>query len=272
MLCSSFAVAVTLATVAGPQSSLPAHLAAWERAMAATTNFYCPKLTLARRNTVAKTTTISTGSFLAMKPDRVRFRLIPQAKKTTKADPNNYFAYIITGDALWEYTGETKKIVEFRFVPGENADGAAPWTDPERWLTSALARVYSGLTTHPVFAVAAGQFEPGQLTERFHVRVVKEDKHYVYLELRPRNPAEQDRYKKLVVALMLPGEGHKPYVPAQVRVVTADGQEIEDWRFENGVVNATGVAAAQFQYVKPPDGWTVVKLPPGAPAKDAPAK
>ncbi|OWK37545.1 TIGR03009 domain-containing protein [Fimbriiglobus ruber] len=262
MSCPSFVVAVAIATVVGPQSSLPAHLAAWEKAMAETTIFHCARLTLTHRNMVLRKETKSVGSFQALKPDCVRLRVAQTMKPDGLEDPNNYTAYVVTRDVMWEYNGTAKIVKEFRLNwdgpvgPPPPGSAGAPWRIKQSW----WYRLFFGMKDHIVNSLTVGQFGPGELTKRFQVRLLREDRHYLYLQLNPRWTEDQERYDHIIVALIKPGDARPAFAPACIALRQETGDS-EEWLFENVTVNTDNVRRSDFDYVPPPKDWKVEKVP-----------
>jgi TIGR03009 family protein len=213
---------------------LDAHLVEWEKRMAGAKNLWA-EVALKRTDAVFKKDTNYTGTALCMKPNLARLRL-DNAGDPTKVD---YEAFICDGKAVYAYNGVQKTITQFD-IP-QNQPGA----------DNLMLDFLAGMKAKDV-------------KERFDVAPANTDEHYVYLDIKPRRPADQREFARLVLALY--GSGPKTakwaYLPAQVNVYKPNGDE-EQWRFTDPKVDVPGVDAKAFQFAEIKDkGWTFQKAPP----------
>jgi TIGR03009 family protein len=245
---------LTLAAILfAPQ--LAVHLAAWEKQAHGVTSFQAD-FTLTRKDPVFRKESRYSGSVLGLSAGSARVRL------TNDADPNDYEAYICDGRSLYAYSGLTKTVTEFRLPP--------PGLPPKA-PGGLFERIARGLCLPEWFAVRlVSGATAKEAAKRFDVSLVKEDEHYVYLDLRPRSSADRLDMERARVALHGPGvkPPRVPYSPAEVLVVMKNG-DTEHWRFTDVKVNLPEVDEKAFQYVEVP-GFILKKAP--APGGEGPRR
>jgi TIGR03009 family protein len=227
----------------GPQASPPppaapaadpkldAHLGEWEKKMQGLVNFRT-EFTLTRKEPVFNKERTYNGQVLCMKPNFAILRLDNVANK------DDYEAYVCNGQAIYEYNGLQKTITEWKLNPNPGAGGG----------DNLMLDFLSGMK-----AAAA--------KERFQITLFKEDAHYVYLDIRPRLPKDQQEFVQARFALFGPNTPF-PYLPAQM-YLAKPGDDTEVWKFTNPQTNIPGVNAGHFQF-KPVPGFEVKKAPPQA--------
>lgn len=227
--------------------ALVAHLQAWERVMAGTTNFYT-ECGLTRKNLIRKQETRYTGSIMCLKPNLARMRLDEKPDPGEKPDPNGYTAYISTGRAVYEYDGLQKKVTEYLLPNG-------------------------GVGDNLLLTFISGTMRANDIARRFDLKLTKEDQHYVYLDVFPRETRDKAEFEKLTLVLFgrnVPNPA-AAYLPAMVVMRRNNGQEEEVWEFTRPRVNVEGIKPTDFQFVPPPKDWKVERAqvpaepPPGQP-------
>jgi TIGR03009 family protein len=204
-----------------------AHLAEWEKVMSAAANFYCNDLTKVTRNKVHKTERSYTGQVMCMKPNLARLRIEAKPAVGQKADPNDYATYISTGQAVYEYDGLARVVTEIKLTSG-------------------------GVGDNLLLEFMSGSLKAADVVQRFDLKLLPEDKNYIYLEIRPRQDRDRVEFQTLTLVLFQPTVPGRGYLPAMVRIVKPNGQEEEDWTFPTPSVNVKGIEAKHFEYVPIP--------------------
>lgn len=234
----------TLAAFLAVASTDPAvldHLKKWEAATKAT-NTLAAEVALATTNPLTRKTSEFAGNVLYQKPNLARVRL---DRRRDKPDPNDYVAYIRTGREVFEYDGLAKVVTEYRLRGGSVRLG--PFT----------IRLKS-----PPFDFIDGTVTAEKLVTRLEVtRPREDDPNYVYLVLRPRSAKDRTEFDSLRLVLYGPKVAAPltPYLPRTLVFRRSNGSE-ERWDLTNPVVNGT-MDTRHFEFVTPPDGWKVNKVP-----------
>lgn len=220
------------APAAPPQldPKLVAHLLAWEKEMKLVDKF-AVEATLTKTNLVTKRDEKKAGSIWVMKPNLARMNIKKVPTPGDKDNPNDFDAFICTGKMLYHYDGALKTVTEISL--GTNGAG-----------NNLLLDVMSGMTAQ-------------QLVNRFEVALLKEDKNYVYLEVKPRNAEDKSDFETMTLVLCSPTVQGRAYMPRMVQFKKANGQEVESWDFPDPKVNPAGMKAGDFVYQAPPTGWRV---------------
>jgi TIGR03009 family protein len=198
-------------------------LTEWEKVMAAATNFYCPDVQLVRRNTIHKREKAYTGNVMCLKPNLARMRIEAKPAPGQKADPNEYEAYISTGKAVYQYDGVAKEVTEIKLAQG-------------------------GVGDNLLLEFMSGSLKASEIMSRFDLKLLPEDKHYIYLEIRPRQPRDKVEFQTLTLVLFQPTVPGRGYLPAMARILKPNGQDVEDWTFPTPSVNVKGMDPKFFQY------------------------
>jgi TIGR03009 family protein len=237
--------------VVNPQ--LTVHLAAWEKQAQGWTKFRA-EFTVTKKDGVFRTERQYTGSILGQPPGRVVLRL------ENVADKAEHEAYVCDGQFLYEYSGITKTVTEYRLPKPGSAR-------PEGEGNRLLAFLRGQLTFEPaeslVFRMLSGAITK-EVGTRFDTSLFKEDERYVYLDLWPRLPKDQQEMERVRVALY--GPDVKPpqvsYTPASMFVLRPNG-DTETWAFTEVKVNLPGVDEKVFRPLQVP-GFTPGKprVPP----------
>jgi TIGR03009 family protein len=184
------------------------------------------------------------GSVLCMKPNLARMRL------ANVADSKDYEAIICDGKSVFFYSGLEKAITEFK-LPAGAGPGASD---------NLLIDFLSGMTAQAV-------------KQRFQISLYNEDANYVYLDIKPLQPKDQQEFEMARFALFGPNvpKPNVPYLPVAVYLVKPNGDS-ESWRFTEPKTNLPGVDAKLFQFedvpgfqrkTAPPAG----QAPPGQPMR-----
>ena len=219
---------------------LMAHLRNWETVMKSADNFYA-EVKVARENKVRKSKTDLVGSIMCKKPGQARMRLEDVVTPGTKPDPFSYIAYIATGKAVWEYSGYDKLVTETRLPEGETSKG------------NMLLDFLSG-------AVSADE-----AVKRFSIKLLKDDTHYVYLELTSLTDDDKVDFSVMKMVFFKNLPGLPAYLPRQVILTKPNGQEEEVWNFDKVGINVPGIKPEYFTPAPVDPGWKYVK-------QDAPRK
>lgn len=223
------------------------HLRNWETVMKSAETLYA-ELKVTRENKVRKSKNDLSGSVMCKKPGQARMRLEDVVTPGVKPDPFAYLAYIATGKAVWEYSGYDKLVTETLLPEGEKSKG------------------------NILLDFLSGSVGADDAMKRFSIKLLKEDAHYVYLEL--TSVLDEDKVDfsvmKLVVFKNVPGL--PAYLPRQIILTKGNGQEEEVWDFIKVGINVNGIKPEYFIPAPVEPGWKYVKqnapkrnLPAGAP-------
>ncbi|OWK37951.1 hypothetical protein FRUB_07071 [Fimbriiglobus ruber] len=220
---------------------LRGHLDGWEKAMKGAASF-STECTLERKNLLLKKTTASKGSIWCLKPNMARMRLDAVAPPGAPPNPNNYTAYICTGTSVFEYDGTAKMLKEYKLAANGLGDNL-------------LLEFMSGAITAQV-AIA-----------RFDLKLLKDDQHYIYIELKSRLPRDKAEFDTMILVLFKPTVPNMGYLPRTVVMRKNNLQEEEAWDFPKPAVNLPGITDKDFKPVAPPKDWKFeqVSVPQAAP-------
>jgi TIGR03009 family protein len=249
-VCLAAAVAITAAPMPMHLESLAVHLDGWKKVMQRADNFYCKDVTKVCENRITKKTSAWIGEIMCRKPDQLRIRLETKPAPGRQADLNDYVAYIGTGREVYEYDGNARVVTEYKLAGGDA--NASPIL---HFLTSAL------VVENRVFDPLSGALRP-DADGRFEIKLMRQDKNYVYLDFVPRLPRNKAEYQSINLVLYKPVHRKQAYLPAHIRIVRPDGNQLEDWSFRDPVVNVKEIGPGSFKYVEPPTGWKVQRLSP----------
>jgi len=221
---------------------LMGHLRNWETVMKSAENFYA-EVKVTRENKVRKSKTDLIGSIMCKKPGQARMRLEDIVVPGTKPDPFSYIAYIATGKAVWEYSGYDKLVTETRLPEGEKSKG------------------------NMLLEFLSGAISADEAVKRFSIKLLKEDTHYIYLELTSLTDEDKVDFSvmKMVFFRNLPTMPGRAYLPRQVILMKPNGQEEEVWNFDVVGINVQGIKPEYFTPAPVEQGWKYVK-------QDAPRK
>src|SRR5207237_271676 len=101
----------------------------------------------------------------------------------------------------------------------------------------------------------SGAMTAADVAQRFEMKLVKEDQFYIYLEVKPTLPKDQQEFDSLILVLFNAGVKGLDYLPAKVRMTRGNNQEVEEWTFKQPMPNAAGIKKEDFKYVEPPKEW-----------------
>jgi TIGR03009 family protein len=224
--------------LAQPADSLAQHLAAWEARQKQVKNLSA-ECTLVKKNLLHRKESIFTGSIQCMKPNlaRLQFR--------DKANPANEFTHLLDGKSAYEFDGAARRVTEYRLP---TADPLAP----------------RGADDDVLRAFISGSLTASEAAKRFELRLLKEEKFYIHIEVKPRRPKDLQEFESMTLVLFGPKTAASglDYLPAVVVLRSNNGQSEEMWTFDHEkiVVNSDKVTAESFKFVAPP-GWQVVLAP-----------
>jgi TIGR03009 family protein len=234
-----------VAPVAAPADpKLDAHLAAWEKNMGDLTNF-AVKLNLTRTVAPLGDERKYSGQVLMMKPNFAILRLNNDSDKTGA----DYEAFICNGKAVYEYNGLAKTITEWKLPD--------PKVNPAAATDNLMLDFLSGMKAK-------------DSKDRFTLALFKEDKNYVYLDVKPVLGKDKAEFQQLRMALYGPGTKW-PYLPAQVYMVKPNGDS-ELWKFTEPQTNLPNINAGVFQPQKVPGFEFREGKPPAPPPMGRPGE
>lgn len=211
---------------------LDGHLAQWERKMGGVSNFRT-EIELTRTEAVFKKKTNFTGVVLCMKPNFAILRL-DNANDAKKID---YEAYQCDGKNLYVFDGLKKTVTRVKLEQNQGVDN--------------------------VMLDFLGGMKAADVKKRFDIKLFQEDANYVYMDIKPLQPADQREFKQIRMALYKdsPATAKWAYLPAQVFLLKPSG-DTEEWKFSKTELEIPGVKGELFAFTKAPAGFEL---------KDAPA-
>jgi TIGR03009 family protein len=220
--------------------ALMAHLQGWDKVMQSATNFYA-KFNLQRKvsKPFPKVTQYS-GSMICLKPNLARMRMDIKPAAGQEAGPNDYEAYICSGKAVFHYEGPSQTVTVYPIT--------------------------NGVGENLLIEMMSGQLRATDVVRRFDGKILKQDQHYLYLELLPKLPRDKSEFNSMTLVLFqptLPGVG---YLPRTVVVRKDNGNQEEIWDFPEPATNVQGVKPDAFDYVPPAKGWKVQQMQTPQPA------
>jgi TIGR03009 family protein len=228
---------------AQPDPKLDAHLKEWEKRMGGVIN-YSADIELVRTDAVFKKERKYGGGpknnsrVLCMKPNLAILRL------ENATNPVDYEAFICTGQHVYEYSGLQKTVTEYTLAPG-----AGPGASDNLMLD-----FLSGMKAEDV-------------KKRFNITLFKEDQYYVYLDIKPILPKDQQEFTHVRFALYGPATKFA-YLPAHVWMMKPS-QDTELWKFTNPQTDLQGITKDVFKYTPVP-GWEFKRAPAGPPTPGQP--
>jgi TIGR03009 family protein len=170
---------------------------------------------------------------MCLKPNMARMRLEGKPAPGQKADPNDYVAYICTGQEVYEYDGNAKVVTVYKLNNG-------------------------GVGDNLILEFMSGALKARDVVQRFDLKLLKQDQNYAYLEIKPRLPRDQAEFESMILVLFqpnLPQAGHLAYLPRTVVMRKRDQEET--WDFPQPTVGAQGITKDHFKFVPVPKelGW-----------------
>jgi TIGR03009 family protein len=216
---------------------LKAHLVGWEKVMHNAANFYT-ECALTRKDLLHRRELAFTGSIMCMKPNMARMRIDKKPAAGQKPDPNNYQAYICTGQAVYEYEGIAKTVTKYP--------------------------LNKGIGENLLLEFISGSLKADDVIRRFDLKLLKQDKNYVYLQIRPRQPRDKMEFEVMTLVLFQPGVPKMGYLPRTVVMRKNNGQDEEVWDFPEPRVNLPPdqIKREYFQFVQPGKDWKVQQAQP----------
>lgn len=207
-------------------ADLQKHLLAWEKRTVALQTLYttCEREV---KNAVTQKTATYSGAIRCMKPNLAYLRIDNAVKK------DDFAAYICDGKNVYEYSGADKTMKQHPIPAGGKGNVG----------DNLLLEFMSGAMT------------AADIAQRFQLKLIQEDKNYVYLDVKPTIAKDQQEFDSLVLVLFNAGVNGWDYLPAKVRMTRNNNQEIEEWTFKQPMPNAAGIKKEDFKYVEPPKDW-----------------
>lgn len=229
---------------AAPQldPKLLAHLNAWEAVMRGANNFYA-EVTRVRKDTILKREKTAGGSVMCQKPNLAVMRLETRPPAGQKPDPLDYEAYICTGKEIYSYDGPVKTV-------------------------SVIPLRGTGVGDNLLLEFMSGTLKANDVIQRFDLKLLQEDKYYVYLEIGAKLPKDRAEFRTMILVLHrpdIPNKANLAYLPRTVVMRKNNGQEEETWDFPSPLINVK-IDPSAFQYVRPPQDWKVQQAPGTPPA------
>lgn len=218
---------------------LDGHLAQWEKKMGGVSNFRTV-INLTRTEDTFKKKTNFTGVVLCMKPNFAILRL-DNANDEKKID---YEAYQCDGKTLYVFDGLKKTVTRVKLQQNQGVDN--------------------------VMLDFLGGMKAADVKRRFDIKLFQEDANYVYLDIKPLQPADQREFKQIRMALYKdgPATAKWAYLPAQVFLLKPSG-DTEEWKFSETQIDIAGVKPELFAFTKAPAGFEL-KDAPATPVGGAP--
>jgi TIGR03009 family protein len=210
--------------------NLQNHLKEWEKRTSIMQTLYteCEREV---KNTLTQKSSQYKGAIRCMKPNLAYLRIDNLAKK------EDFQAYICDGRFVYAYQGIDKKMMTRAIPPGgKNNVG-----------DNLLLEFMSGVMT------------AGDVALRFQLALLKEDQHYVYIQVVPTLKKDQQEFESMILVLFSGNVKGVEYLPAKVQMKNQNGQEVEEWTFKQPLINPAGIKAADFVYIKPPSDWKIEK-------------
>jgi TIGR03009 family protein len=226
---------VPVIPVANPQAAfaklpvnLQNHLAAWEKKTSSLKTFYteCEREV---KNTLKQKTVNYTGAIRCMKPNLAYLRI----DNTNPAKKDDFAAYICDGKDVFEYSGAEKTMRQHPIPPGGKGNVG----------DNLLLEFMSGAMT------------AADIAQRFQVKLIQEDKNYIYIDVKPALAKDQQEFDSLILVLFNSGVNGWDYLPAKVRMTRDDNREVEEWTFKKPMADPQGIKKEDFKYVEPPKDW-----------------
>ena len=217
---------------AAPDPKLVAHLQAWEKAMKEVEKF-AAEATLVKQDLITRRESKFSGTIWCMKGGLARLNIAKAVAKDEKPNTADTLEYICNGDYLYEYDYGAKVVTMVNLGKGGTGNNL-------------LLDLMSGMT-----ATAALQ--------RFDLTLLKVDKLYVYIEAKPKTAADKADFETMTLVLCNADIKGRGYMPRQVILRKANGQQTDSWDFPDPKVNPEGIEKKHFEPAKPPEGWRILK-------------
>jgi len=213
--------------------ALQAHLLAWEKKTSGLNSLYteCER---EKTNLLTKKSQKYTGSIRCMKPNLAYLRLDNALKK------DDFEAYICDGKSVYNYVGSDKIVRQHLIPPGGKGN----------------------VGDNLLLEFMSGGMSAIDVAARFKMKLLKEDQHYIYMEVLPVFDKDLQEFNSLILVLYNGAVKGMEYLPAKVQMKMGNGQDIEEWTFKQPLANPQGIKPADFAYVAPPKDWQVKPADP----------
>lgn len=215
-----------------PDAKLLSHLDSWEVAMKKVDKF-AVKAILTRKDLITQRESKFNGDIWCMKGGYARLSIVKALGKDEKANPADFLAYICNGPNLYEYDGGAKTLTIINL--GKGGAGNNLLLDLMTGMTSKMAQ------------------------DRFDLKLLKAEEPYVYIEAKPKSAEDKAEFETMTLVLCDASLKGRAYIPRQVLLRKANGQQTESWDFPDPKVNPEGIKLEHFEATKPPEGWKIVK-------------
>lgn len=235
---------VPVVPVVNPQEAfarLPAklqqHLLAWEKKTQGMQSFYveCDRV-LTKDDLAKKVTRNYTGFIRCMKPNLAYLKIDNVNKK------DDFEAYICDGQLIHVYEGADKVVKQFPIPPGGKGN----------------------VGDNLLLEFMSGAMSAADTAARFQLSLIKEDQHYVYIQVLPTLKKDVEEFDSLILVLFGPSVQGMDYLPAKVQIKINNNQVIDEWTFKKPMVNPQGIKEADFRFVQPPRDWQIQPPAPKA--------
>jgi TIGR03009 family protein len=183
------------------------------------------------------------GTMMCLKPNMASMRLDLKPAAGQKAGDYDFETYICNGKAVFQYDGPSKTVT--------------------------IYPITKGVGENLLLEMMSGQLRANDVLRRFDTKLLKQDQHYVYIELLPKLPRDTMEFTSMTLVLFqptLPGVG---YLPRTVVIRKENGSSEEIWDFPLPEINKLGIKPEMFEYTKPAEGWKVQQVQ--APSANPPA-
>lgn len=258
LLAQATAITATFLAVAQSAND-PAVIVAlmkWTRE-ASPEKVYACYIALSRTKLPLQKTTEYIGSLMYQRADSARFRIERKRIDDQYTINNDFSAYIWKGQDGIEYDRNARIVTRLQQLP------MRPKEKPKETREEKTARFIENwfrlLLRKPLaIRLVCDSSSVIELLEQFTITIQKQDGHYLYLKLIPRQTIDAKFYDSLQIVLHglhLP----QPITPYSLRTIVirqANGHEIETWEFMNRQI-AEKVDRAVFEFVEPPADWKI---------------
>lgn len=206
---------------------LDAALLEWEKAMKKVETLYA-ELTRTSVNQTFRSTEVFDGSARYMRPN---LALLDMRKRGTKPNEVVFERYVCTGTFLYEYHQATKTLRVHELPPAK----------PGQVADDNLMTFLFGMKAE-------------EAKRRYELKLVKEDQHYVYVEVAPRFPADKADFQQARLVL-----NRQTYLPRQLWFQQPNGNTIL-WEIPR-IQSDVPLKRTDFTQPQPPEGWTLQRMP-----------
>jgi TIGR03009 family protein len=239
------AVAPTVPAAPPVDPILMQHLTNWETVMKGAKNFYA-KGKYIEEDKVRKIKTESESEVMCLLPNLARMREEKLPLPNTPKNPQDYTAYIATGNSILEYDGLNLTLTETKLAPGSS----------------------KGVL---ILDFLSGTMTAKEIVTRFQTKILGEDNTFLYLELTALNAEDKSDFDTLVVVLFRNIPNQPAYLPRQIVARLKNGQIEKTWDYPTPAINVNGVLPQYFERVPvDPKVWKLAVR--NAPGRQAPPR